>query len=70
MKLVILLGILLATGSAIVFTVLLANKALLNFFMNYKGLNQKSRLVVCPKCGTKNHRQSNGQLCGKCYTTF
>lgn len=70
MKLVILLGVLLASGLAIVFTVLLANKALFNFFRNNKGLNQNTRMVVCPKCGTKNMRQSNGQLCKKCYTTF
>lgn len=57
-------------GGCIAFTIVLASKALHNYFNQNKGLDQNTGFVICPACGTKNKRQKNGQQCKKCYTQF
>ncbi|WP_110113162.1 hypothetical protein [Bacillus sp. CGMCC 1.16541] len=70
MNLVLVLSILLASGCAIVATVVLQDKGLRNFFHHRKGINQVSLMVTCPKCGLENKRQRMSQICKKCYSSF
>jgi Zn finger protein HypA/HybF involved in hydrogenase expression len=67
---IFLILILFVSGCAIVATIFFANKALSNFMRNNKGINQNSNAVICPKCGTKNKRQVNGQQCRNCNLSF
>ncbi|MGD6966202.1 hypothetical protein ACQCVP_07230 [Rossellomorea vietnamensis] len=57
-------------GGCIAFTIVLASKALHNYFNQNKGLVQNTGFVICPSCSMKNKRQKNGQQCKKCYTQF
>ncbi|AZB42745.1 hypothetical protein CEF21_10820 [Bacillus sp. FJAT-42376] len=34
------------------------------------GLSNPSKCILCTKCGAKNKRQAQAQLCRKCYTAF
>ncbi|RIW29023.1 hypothetical protein D3H55_20080 [Bacillus salacetis] len=66
----VLLLILLASGSALAFTLVMAIKALQNHLHHKKGLDQSTSFVLCPSCGESNKRQKNGQQCRACYKVF
>ncbi|MGM0846266.1 MAG: hypothetical protein ACQEUT_14920 [Bacillota bacterium] len=57
---IFLIFVLILLGTSIAFTLVLAVKALHNYFNHNKGLDQNTRFVICPVCGTKNKRQKNG----------
>ncbi|MYL65137.1 hypothetical protein GLW07_17405 [Bacillus hwajinpoensis] len=65
-----LIGVLIASGLAIVATVHYGIKAYHHFLYDNKGINQNTSLVECPKCGTLNKRHHNDQQCKECYISF
>ncbi|KUP06297.1 hypothetical protein Q73_08680 [Bacillus coahuilensis m2-6] len=64
------LGIIAASGIALATTINYAIKAYHNFLNQNKGLDQQTRLVTCPNCGSENKRQKHGQSCQRCYQPF